>query len=49
MTARYVHPQGEVIGEAFKRIAERQKVVRGAGHSASFQEEAESSGKAANS
>ena len=36
MTARYVHPQGEVIGEAFKKIAERQKVVIGASHSASL-------------
>jgi len=37
MTARYVHPQGKVIGEAFKKIAERQKVVIGASHSASFE------------
>jgi len=49
MTARYVHPQGEVIGEAFKKIAERQKVVIGAGRSASFQESIENFEKAANS
>ena len=48
MTARYVHPQGEVIGEAFKKIAERQKVVIGASHSAISEEGTKNHERAAN-
>lgn len=38
MTSRYVHPQGEVINEAFTKISERQKVVIAPGHSEKIRE-----------
>ncbi len=33
MTQRYVHPQGRVISDAFKKLADRQKVGTDGGHS----------------